>query len=55
MTDIKKKEKGKGGAKPKKLQMNKETLKDLTAKDPRQLKGGRVPVCYAPDCGTTYK
>jgi hypothetical protein len=55
MTDIKKKQAGKTGAKAKKLQVNKETLKDLTAKDPRQLKGGRIPPCYDEACNTTNK
>lgn len=40
MTDIKKKEKGKSGAKPKKLQVYKETLKDLSVGNAKQVKGG---------------
>ena len=40
MTDIKKKQTGKGGAKGKKLQLNKETLEDLNAKKEASPKGG---------------
>ena len=40
MTDIKKTKKNKGGAKVKKLQLHKETLKDLSAKNSGQVKGG---------------
>ena len=42
MTDSKKKEKGKSGVKAKKLQLNKETLKDLGASKNAQVKGGRM-------------
>ena len=56
MTDIKKKEKGKGGAKPKKLQFNKETIKDLKARDEERVKGGaamtgnRASCAGVPNC-----
>ena len=40
MTDRKKTAKDKGGAKAKKLRLNKETLKDLSAKNSGQVKGG---------------
>jgi len=42
MTDIKKKPKGKKGAKSKKLRLTKETLRDLSASDRGQVKGGRA-------------
>ena len=43
MTDRKKKEKGKSGAKSKKLQLNKEALKDLGAREraAKGIKGGQ--------------
>ena len=41
MTDIKKKDKGKSGVKSKKLQLNKETIKDLGASKNAQVKGGQ--------------
>ena len=50
MTDIKKKQTGKSGAKAKKLQVNKETLKDLSARK-SEVKGGVGPV--APSVGCT--
>ena len=54
MTDSKKKAEGKSGAKPNKLQLKKETLKDLGAKDARRVKGGQratVPThCQATGC-----
>ena len=40
MTDIKKKQKGKAGVKAKKLQLHKETLKDLSVKKGASPKGG---------------
>ena len=40
MTDIKKKQTGKGQTKAKKLQLDKETLKDLSARNAKQVKGG---------------
>ena len=45
MTDTKKKERSKSGAKGKKLQLNKETLRDLRASTDRtrELKGGAAP------------
>lgn len=55
MTDIKKKEAGKTAAKAKKLQLNKETLKDLSVSlgKGKQLKGGRkVAMSYG--CVTDY-
>ena len=51
MTDGKKKEKGKSGAKSKKLQVNKLTISDLRTKDAGKVKGG-VRHC---DCTVTYK
>ena len=42
MTNRKKTAKSKGGAKTKKLQLNKQTLKDLTAKDAKKVKGGAM-------------
>ena len=45
MTDIKKTTKGKKAKKSKKLQLNKETLKDLRAKDPEKLIGGKEWYC----------
>ena len=41
MTDIKKKENDKGGTKAKKLELKKETIKDLGARAPEQIKGGQ--------------
>lgn len=53
MTD-RKKTTGKSGSKPKKLQVTKETLKDLGAKGARQVRGGQratVPThCAATGC-----
>jgi hypothetical protein len=51
MTDIKKTQTGKGRPKAKKLQLNKETLKDLSAKHggPRGGRGEVVPTDYC--CG----
>jgi hypothetical protein len=43
MTDIKKKQ-GKGGVKAKKLQLHKETLKDLSVKKGDSPKGGALRV-----------
>ena len=40
MTDIKKTGKDKGGAKAKKLQLKKEIVKDLMARDTGKVKGG---------------
>ena len=40
MADSKKTSKDKGRTKAKKLQLNKETIKDLTAKRAEQVKGG---------------
>ena len=40
MTDIKKTTKEKKAKKSKKLQLNKETIKDLGARAPEQIKGG---------------
>ena len=52
MTDIKKTGKGKSGAKPKKLQLNKETLKDLGTSKSEQVKGGAIPrLCTQPNTG----
>lgn len=45
MTDIKKKQTGKTAAKAKKLQVNKETLKDLNLKKGESPKGGAKHVC----------
>ena len=55
MTDSKKKAKGKSGTKAKKLQLNKETLKDLSAGGPQQVKGGvpRNPN-YSQEDGSCY-
>ena len=47
MTDSKKKDKGPNRPKGKKLQLNKETIKDLTAKGGDQIKGG-IPRQTAP-------
>lgn len=44
MSDIKKKAKGKKGAKAKKLQLTKQTLRDLSPRGPGQVKGGRARV-----------
>ena len=63
MTDIKKTTKNSRPAKAKKLQLNKETLKDLSAKGAKQVKGGfrsagagcsdgcSVPCSGQPHCG----
>ena len=40
MTDIKKTQKAANSTKAKKLNLNKETIKDLSARDPKQVKGG---------------
>lgn len=40
MTNRKKTAKSKDGAKAKKLQLNKKTVKDLTARDATKVKGG---------------
>ena len=57
MTDIKKKERSKSGAKGKKLQLNKETLRDLRASTDRtrELKGGAARRCtgWESGCGST--
>jgi hypothetical protein len=50
MTDIKKKEQGKSGAKGKKLQLNKETVRDLTVEG-KTVKGGAH---YEPTVGCDY-
>ena len=42
MTNRKKTAKSKGGAKAKKLQLNKKTVKDLTARDATKVKGGAM-------------
>ena len=44
MTDSKKKAKGKKGAKTKKLQLTKATLRDLSVSDRGQVKGGLARV-----------
>lgn len=46
MTDIKKKQTGKGGAKARKLQLHKETLKDLSIAKGLSPKGGAY--CQSP-------
>jgi len=46
MTTKNKKEPGKGRTKAKKLQLSRETLKDLSGKDLGEVKGGRpLPPC----------
>ena len=42
MTDIKKKAKGKRGAKAKKLRLTKQTLRDLSPSGAGQVRGGRA-------------
>ena len=51
MTDIKKKEKGTTGAKGKKLQLNKETVRDLTVTEGNAVKGGGI---YKETVGCDY-
>ena len=52
MTDIKKTPKGKNPKKSKKLQLNKETLTDLGAKKPAQVRGGgAIKRCTEADTG----
>ena len=50
MTDSKKKAQGKGGAKGKKLQLNKETLKDLQTKQGDEGPRGGAPKFRREDC-----
>ena len=50
MTDIKKKQEDKSGVKAKKLQLNKETLKDLGASKNAQVKGGADGTYGGPRC-----
>lgn len=56
MSGIKKKEQRKTGAKERKLQLNKETLKDLSARNSGRVKGGarasRIDACDTrAECG----
>ena len=53
MTDTKKKERSKSGAKGKKLKLNKETLRDLGASTDRarELKGGANRACTGGESG----
>ena len=50
MTDMKKTEKGTSGAKGKKLRLNKETLRDLKARDEDRVKGGAAMTGNRPSC-----
>ena len=49
MTDIKKNQ-GKSSAKTRKLRLNKETLKDLKARDEDRVKGGAAMTGNRPSC-----
>ena len=55
MTDIKKREQGKKGPRVKKLQLNKETLKDLSPRGGDLIKGGSMIGCIGMTGGCVTK